>query len=919
ALRGAALSAGSDAAPAGSGRLLVLDQLARGRLVGRRAELEALRGLWQRSRQGHGHLALVSGEPGVGKTRLANETIVYAQLNGATVMHGSSYEYEATTPYLPFLEAVRGWVRAQNVETLRSVLGDSADELARFAPEIESKLGPFPPALSLPPQEERLRLFDHVARFIRRLALGGGLLLFFDDLHWADHGSLALMHYLLRNLKDVPWLALATYREVELGRDHPLANALVEWNRERLATRVTLGRFGPTETSALLATMFGQATVSEDFAVAIHRETEGNPFFIEEVVKSLIEQGQIYRDGDEWQRHAVSDLAIPQSIKSAVGRRLERLTPECAEVLHVAAALGKTFAFAELSGAMERDENKTLDALDEACATQLLRAEPLERFAFTHDKIREVLYEEQNPIRRRRLHARIGNALEKLYAADLDGHASDLAHHFSEGGELEKGLDYSLRAAQRATRVFATEEAIVHLSRARECAEALARTGTLCEIDERLGDLLRLRGEFAEALKAYERALQSNSEHAVRARLRLRLGETYISISDDRAMGHLNAALEELDAATQGHLRGQAWAMIGRDHHYKAEHGRAVEFLERAVTDAEPSAEPDDLAFIYGYMAGAYQHLAQFSQSMEWAKRSIEMGERRGNLTGIALGNEFMAEDLCLTGGFSEAFEYATRNLEIARRIGSLDRESWVYQPLATCWHAFGDLQRALEAGDEGLAVFARTGDRRGTVFLNRIRGLVLADLGRDGDAMAAAEDAKQVAGGIRQVAIQCQYRHALGYLHLQRHEWRQAIEFGREIEELCRGTDHRINLMLLARWYAPALLEAGEPAEAARVVETELELARLGPSEYDRAMGSATKGMIAARNGANSDALQLLDQGIAGLESLRERIESARLRVFRATLRRKMGDASGAEADERSARATFEASGATRDLERLG
>lgn len=919
ALRAASLAAPAEGTVPGGERMLVLDQLARGRLIGRRRELEELRELWVRAHRGQGRLALVSGEPGVGKTRLANELIVYAQLNGATVLRGSSYEYEATTPYLPFLEALRGWVRAQDAATLRARLGDSAAELSRFAPEIESKIGPFAKAEPLSPQEERIRLFDHVARFFRSLAGGGGLLLFFDDLHWADHGTLALLHYLLRNLREAPWLALATYREVELGRDHALANVLVDWNRERLATRVTLGRFGSSETAALLATMFGQETVSEDFAKAVHRETEGNPFFIEEVVKALIEQGQIYRDRNQWQRQNVEDLTIPQSIKSAVGRRLERLSTACADVLHVAAALGKTFAFTDLAGAIEGGENVALDALDEACAAQLLRPEPDERFAFTHDKIREVLYEEQNPIRRRRLHARIGVALEKLHARDLEPHAADLAYHFSEGGELEKGLEFSLRAAGRAVKVFATEEAILHLSRARECADSLSRPEAARDIDERLGDLLRLRGEFAEALKAYERALATGPEREKYARLRLRLGETYIALSDDRAMGHLNAALEELDAGTQAHLRGQAWAMIGRHHHYNAEHARAVETLERAVAEAESSAEPEDLAFIYGYMAGAYQHLARFTESMAWARRSIELGEQRGNLTAIALGNEFMAEDLCVMGRYAEARDYATKNLELARRMGSLDREAWVYQPLATCAHGFGEMQRAIDATDQGLAVFARTGDRRGTVFLHRPRCMALVDLGRDEEALAAAEEAKIVAGGIRQVAIQCQYRQALGYFHLRRGEWQQAIEHGREIEALCHGTDHKINLLLVGRWYAPALLEAGETAEATRIANLQLELALVAQSELDRAMATAVKGMIAARAGANANSLVMFGEAIDGLDAIGERLEAARVRVRRAALRGEMGDASGAAADERAAHEVFESCGAARDLARLG
>jgi predicted Ser/Thr protein kinase len=216
----------------------VLQQLAAGRLVGRQAELGRLRELWSLAQAGHGHLALISGEPGVGKTRLASELMVVARLNGALILHGNCYEYEATTPYLPIIEAVRTWVHDQAPAELRDYLNTTAPEILKLAPEIEAKLGSIAPNAPLSPDEERLRLYDGVARLFQKLAAGRGMLLFVDDLHWADRGTLHLLHYLLRQLRDDPVLVLAAYREVELGRAQPLAAALVEWNRERLAARI---------------------------------------------------------------------------------------------------------------------------------------------------------------------------------------------------------------------------------------------------------------------------------------------------------------------------------------------------------------------------------------------------------------------------------------------------------------------------------------------------------------------------------------------------------------------------------------------------------------------------------------------------------------------------------------------------------
>jgi len=197
-----------------------------------------------------------------------------------------------------------------------------------------------------------------VARFLRALAARRGLLVMLDDLHWADAGTLALLRHLLRQLRTDRVLLLGTYREVELDRRHPLASALQDWDRERIVTRVALSRLDRAETEALLATLLRQESVTAEFGEAMHRETEGNPFFVEEVVKALVEQGQIFREGGQWQRATLSELAIPQSVKSAIGRRLDRLGPDCSIVLHVAAVLGKTFEFADLRGCTDLGETR---------------------------------------------------------------------------------------------------------------------------------------------------------------------------------------------------------------------------------------------------------------------------------------------------------------------------------------------------------------------------------------------------------------------------------------------------------------------------------------------------------------------------------------------------------------------------------
>src|SRR5262245_55935188 len=345
----------------------ILDALSRGRLVGRAAELAEARELWRRAREGHGHAVLLSGEPGAGKTRLAREITIQAAVDGAVVLTGGCYEYEATTPYLPFVEAFRRWTREQKDDSaLRAVLGDAAAQIAKLAPEIGSRLGPFQERPELEPHEERLLFFDAVAQVFTRLAREKGLLFYADDMHSADRGTLSLLGHLLRHLREERALIVGAYRDTELNRAHPLAKELVEWNRERLATRIALRRFDAAETSAQLSALLGE-NVSADFGEAVHRETEGNPFFVEEVLKALVEQGAVKRESGRWRRREIGELVLPQSVKEAIGNRLDRVSRESNEMLRAAAVLGKTFTFDELMATTGgRQEDATLDALDEA-------------------------------------------------------------------------------------------------------------------------------------------------------------------------------------------------------------------------------------------------------------------------------------------------------------------------------------------------------------------------------------------------------------------------------------------------------------------------------------------------------------------------------------------------------------------------
>lgn len=917
---------------------ILLEQLVRGRLVGRQREVEQLEQWWSLAQKKNGRLVLLSGEPGVGKTRLAEQLILHAQREGATVLRGGCYEYEAATPYLPFVEGLRQWVHLQSDSELRQELGATAPEIAKLAPEIASRLAPLEANPPLPPSEERLRLFDNVARFFQTLAGQDGLLVFIDDLHWADQGTLHLLHYVIRNLKNERLLVLAAYRELELDRAHPLAAALVDWNRERLAARLALGRLSREDSAALLATLFGQTNLSADFTDAIYRETEGNPFFIEEVCKALIEQGQIYRENGGWGRKDIHELAIPQSVKEAIGRRLNRLSQSSIEVLHTAAALGKIFSYRELAAVSLQTEDQLLDALDESAASQLVRPEQNESYAFTHDKIREVLYEELNPIRRRRLHLRIGEGLEKLFALnpssplpvgeglgvrgkradDASGGEGDLAYHFSQGGNLTKALAYSLRAAENAERVFAYQEALSYYQQAQEAAEALNDEPQLATIEERRGDIYRVQGNVPRGVAEYEHALTRALIRERRSALKVKIGDLYIGVGDSRGLPYLQDALQELDAQTQPTETALALALMGRHYHYRTEHTRSIEFLERARALAEQGENADVTEIIYSYLAGNYQHLTRYAESDQWARASIRLGEERQSPLAIAYGYEFLAENAFGRGRWNETLKYAEQDFAIGKKIGAYQRIAWADFARSSALHGKGELEPAREATVRGLELSENIGEGRLATWMVPQLAIVETDLGTDEVAQAHATRGLELGRGLGQLVLLCWSLHGMGYFHLQRGEFERAAEYYGEAVAAWQGSENRVAKLFTGGFAAEAFVRAGRLEPAVALCAEARTWSEQADSPNYGAHAERVQAQLLAADGRWDEAERAYAHAITVLEQLGSQLELGRALYWRGKMYAARGDVDAAQRDWSRARELFSACGARRDLARV-
>src|SRR3954468_13502308 len=647
-----------------------MDSLAEGVFVGREKEVERLRTALEDAFEGQGKLMMLVGEPGIGKTRTAQELGTYARVRGARVLVGRSYEGEGAPAYWPWLQMARAYIHDADPDQVVSDMGAGVSDIAQVMSDLQDLIPGLRGSASqtLEPEQERFRFFDSIPTFLKNVAQREPLVLFLDDLHWADAPSLRLLQFLARELSDSRMLVVGTYRDVALGRKHPLSQALADLSREGLVERVPL--HGLTEHEV---ERFIEVTASihppRSLVRAVYGETEGNPFFVSEIVSLMASEGNL----DDARGLDQFTVTIPQGVREVVGRRLDRLSEDCNRVLAVASAVGREFSVEIVELVAELSRDRVLELLEEAEGQRIVSDTSLPgslKFMFSHALVREALYEELGVTQRVRLHRRIAEAIEEVCVDDREAHLGELAHHFLEAQELERAIDYSIEAGNRAVSLMAYEEGADLYESALGALELKAPTPD-CRHVKLLLELAHAQTRAAEghvAKEHYRRAAllaRELGDHELFAEAAEGLsGWAEVGVIDHEAIGLMEEALGQLgeeDSEVRARLLSRLAIAV-----YFLSDTRREELAREAVGMARRLGDPATLAFALNDAHFVLHGPGSDEYRVELSSELIEVAKKAGDHELAIEGRGMRLMDLLEAG----------RIEEVARELPIYDREA---------------------------------------------------------------------------------------------------------------------------------------------------------------------------------------------------------------------------------------------------
>jgi predicted ATPase/DNA-binding SARP family transcriptional activator len=818
-------------------------------LLERDEEMLRLHKAFAQAQQGQHRVFVISGEPGIGKTRLAHDFAqqVATRTKGqeATILWGYCYEIAGPFPYQPISDAIQACIRGSDAATLRRLLGSNAADLAKIVPEIRIHLPDLPPLEAFDPEVERRNLYNAVAHFLHALAAERPTIIILDDLQWADAATIQLLSY-LTSLPMTPTsfaplpLYILLYRADEVHEHHPLRGLLTVLSRFRSMDEARLKRLSVDAVQQLLSSLAGRPT-SPLFVSEIYRHSEGNPFFIIEALISLVHEGKIMKVGEQWQAVVGLDqLELPQSVRLLIERRLMPLSPEARTTLALAALLGRQFSSSLLCTARNLSEETVAEHVDEAIRLYLLVAlsnngqqRQDEDLSFTHDKIREVLYLSLNPLRRRTFHRQVAQAMEKYYTAHPHPHYSQLAHHYQMAEEYGRAVEYFLKAAHQAASIYA----------------------------------------FVDTADCMEKALElliSEEDQPLRAEiLRQLAADIYLYIGrPGRAIETGMAACSLWHKLGNVEKEAETWLDVAFALHWQGREEEAIECIQRALTGLEQRpGERRLLAKAHAQWGLAATNIGDTKTAREQMERAEELHTHIGGndpfISVVTLWARSWYSFLAETP--QKMLEYAQQAAQVCRDTRRLGWEPMATYSAAWAYMLLGKIDESKNAANETLEKAQRFNAVGAQGWAYLVLSFIAIQQARWQDVQLYSAKAQEIASMLNDRDLQARLLWGRSMSSGRQGDWEAAVSYSREglrvLEQ--KGVASLIYPYLLVQ-AARTHLQAGMLQQAQQYLEQGMTIAQQRDYQHLPMLAWRVQGRILQEQGNFEAAQSAFEQSLS-------------------------------------------------------
>ncbi len=794
-------------------------------MVGREKPLQGLQACWDAARAGQGQLAFITGQPGVGKTSLAQHFA--AQNDPPMLLVGRCQALKRNPPYYLFAEVLRAYLDTVSPRSLDMESRQLLSNLVYLVPEIREMLPNLSEVTRLKPRQEQLRLVASLTRFIERSTQEHPWLLILDDLQWADHSSLELLSNLGRHIPSMALFVVGTYCDTGLEHGHPLLETLRDLSIRPTYHRFSLNGVNEEEVGQILFNTLGQS-MPQAMVREVHQHTEGNLLYVGEIIRGMVDDGLVFLKEGKQHFPSMNDVRLQSNMRTTIWRRIRHLSPDAQTLLRQASVLGQIFRFDDLQEMSGLSEWEVLEYLDVALERQLVREAPGKgMFRFCHPEIQDVLYVDLGGRQRRLLHHQAGEAVELRSERESSRVVEELAHHFSEAGEIERAVTYSIQAARWAEVVYANGAALLWYTQALEMLDRLTPEeasqfqSLRLAAHKSLSEVLTQIGRYDDALEHYAsilfRWLGKGARYVAEVEQTIEIVRIYLFGAElyyrqgkyDDAVSWCQQSLDivsQIETREGQQIRGRACNLLGDICIRSGVLSYAVQFCNESVLVYEDIDDLAGQANAYNNLGLAYYYLGNWSQAQKVYHKSLAMRERIDDVSGRGQVSNNLALVHLDSGEWDRALSLLQQGLAIWKQTSAMDEEARTLSHLGQMYIYQGNWDEALVCLNRSQETFILAGSDDYLPELERRWGEFYLGTGELDQALDHALRSVELAveqGHPLEEGLSCR---VLGRVHLVRREdepaeaaLRQSLQIFSDLDSKYAAAKTQLSLVRLA------------------------------------------------------------------------------------------------------------------------